>query len=282
MSFYRNILVGVDGSAESLHALAEALKIPGVKSVSAISVAPPYEGDLRLVGVNRAKTLLREPCDTALAQAQELAAQAGVTVTTACLIGLAHEEVVNFAEANHCDLIVMGTKGQGFLERVLLGNVTRRVIGFTKRDVLAVPARASLGWRKIMLATDGSPNSRPATNRALELAQAYGAALKILSIMEVPSRFSGNAGELLAALLKEREQLLAQLRQEAESLRIDVEVFLSQGYPARTIVAQAQRTGVNLIVMGSHGQTGLGRLLMGSVAERVMGLAPCPVLVVKI
>jgi nucleotide-binding universal stress UspA family protein len=244
-------------------------------------VAPPYEGDLRLVGVDQAKSLMREPCDTALAKAQELAAKARQRLKTACLIGLPHEGVVDFSETENCDLIVMRTKGHGFLERVLLGTVTRRVIGFTKRDVMVIPFHAKVGWRKIMLATDGSANSRPAINRALELSQAYGAELKILSIMEMPSKLGGNPGEALAELLQEREGMLDGLRAEAEALKIKTEALVSQGYPARTIVAQAQKAGANLIVMGSHGRTGLSRLLMGSVTERVIGLAPCPVLVVK-
>jgi nucleotide-binding universal stress UspA family protein len=225
---------------------------------------------------------MREPCDTALAKAQELAAAARQRITTACVIGNPHEGVVDFAESHNCDLIVMGTKGQGFLERVLLGTVTRRVIGFTQRDVLVIPPRAAVGWGRIMLATDGSEHSRPAANRALELAQIYGAELTILSIVEMPSRLSGNAGAVLAGLLKEREHLVAGLRAEAETLGISTEAFLSQGYPARTMVAQAQNAEVHLIVMGCHGRTGLTRLLMGSVTERVIGLAPCPVLVVKI
>jgi nucleotide-binding universal stress UspA family protein len=281
MSRYCNIVVGVDGSPESLHALQEAFKLADSRSLSAVSVAPPYEGDLRMVGVNQVKSLMREPCDTALAKAQELAAKAHRKIKTACLIGLPHEGVVDFAETENCDLIVMGTKGYGLLERVLLGKVTRRVIGFTKRDVMVVPLQGKVGWEKIMLATDGSENSRPAANRALELAQTFGAELKISSIVEMPSRLSGNAGATLAQILQEREGMLEGLRAEAEGRGIKTECFLSQGFPARTPVAQAQNAGVNLMVMGSHGRTGLTRLLMGSVTERVMGLAPCPVLVVK-
>ncbi len=281
MSKYHNIMVAVDGSAESLHALQEAFKLADYRGLSAVSVAPPYEGDLRLVGVNQAKSLMREPCETALAKAQELAAKAHRKIKTACLIGLPHEGVVDFAEAENCDLIIMGTKGHGLLERVLLGTVARRVIGFTKRDVMVVPLQAEIGWEKIMLATDGSENSRPATNRALELAQAYGSELQIFSIVEMPSRLSGNAGAMLAELLKEREGMLDGLRAEAEALGLKTSCYVSQGFPARTIVAQAQKAGINLIVMGSHGRTGLTRLLMGSVTERVIGLASCPVLVVK-
>ncbi len=283
MTKYQNILVGVDGSPESLHAFQEALKLADSHSLlSSVSVAPPYEGDLRLVGVNRVKGLMREPCDTALSKSQELAAKAGLSLRTACIFGVPHEGITNFAETENCDLIVVGSKGQGFLERLLVGSVTRRVIGFTERDVMVVPFKGFLGMDKILLATDGSGNSRPAGNRALELAQAYGAELKVLSILEMPSRVGGNNGDLLAGLTKTREGLLAEIRAQAEAIGIKTEGFLSQGPPARTIVARAKELGVNLIVMGSHGRTGLTRLLMGSVTERVIGLAPCPVLVVKV
>jgi nucleotide-binding universal stress UspA family protein len=176
----------------------------------------------------------------------------------------------------------MGSTGQGFLERLLVGSVTRRVIGFTRRDVLVVTLQGSLRWDKIMLATDGSENNQPAGNRALELAQGYGAELKVLSILEAPSRISVSAGEVMAELKQDRQSMLADIRAQAEAIGIKTESFLSQGPPARTIVAKARELGVNLIVMGSHGRTGLTRLLMGSVTERVIGLAPCPVLVVKV
>lgn len=282
MAKYQNVLVAVDGSDESLHAFQEALKLADSRGLTAVSVAPPYEGDLRLVGVHRVKSLMQEPCDTALSRSQQMADKAGKAVKTACVIGVPHEGIVDFAESENCDLIVMGSKGHGFLERVLLGSVTRRVIGFTRRDVLVVPPRADLRWKKIMLATDGSENSQPAGNRALELAQAYGADLEVLSILEAPGKLSGSSDGVLEELQQRKRELLAEIGAQAEALGIKTSCSLSQGYPARTIVAKARESGSQLIVMGSHGRTGLTRLLMGSVTERVIGLAPCPVLVVKV
>ncbi|MDI6852740.1 MAG: universal stress protein [Deltaproteobacteria bacterium] len=282
MAWYQNILVAVDGSEESLHALREAFKLADARSFLAVSVAPPYEGDLRSVGVNDIKTLIRQPCDTALAAAQKIADEAGVPLKTACVFDEPHAGIVNVAESENCDLIVIGAKGRGLLERLLVGSVARRVIGFTKRDVLVVPFKGSLALNKIMLATDGSENSQPAGNRALELAQAYGAELKVLSVLELPSPIGGNVREVLADLEKSRKNVLTDIRAQAEALGLTTECFTSQGPPARTIVAEAQKQGVNLIVMGSHGRTGLSRLLMGSVTERVIGLSPCPVLVVKV
>lgn len=281
MAKYQNILVAVDGSDESLHALQEAFKLVDSSSFIAVSVAPPYEGDLRLVGVNQMKSVMREPCDTALGKSDALAAKAGLSIKTACVIGLPHEGIVDLAESENCDLIVMGAKGRGLLERLLLGSVTRRVIGFTKRDVMVTPLTGSLGWDSIMLATDGSENSQPAGNRALELAQAYGAELKVLSVMET-AKPAGSTEAMVEELRQGREGLLAEIKAQAEALGVKTDCVLSQGPPARTIVAKARELGVSLIVMGSHGRTGLSRLLMGSVTERVVGLAPCPVLVVKV
>jgi nucleotide-binding universal stress UspA family protein len=281
MARYQNILVAVDGSAQSLHALQSALRLPDAQ-ITAVSVAPPYEGDLRLVGVNLIKNLLREPCHKALSEAQALAEKAGKAIKTACLVGLPHEEIVKLAESENRDLIVMGVKGQGLLKRILLGSVTRRVIGFTKRDVMVVPPQAGLGWEKLLLATDGSENSQPAGNRALELALAYGAELRVLSIPEAPGGTAKTAGEMLTKLRELREVMLEEIRAQAEALGIKIQCVIGQGPPAKTIVDYARKESVNLIVLGSHGRTGLTRLLMGSVTERVIGLAPCPVLVVKV
>ncbi len=277
---YSRLLVGVDGSDASLHALREAFKI-STSWVTVVAVTPFYEGDLRLLGVPKSDRIIREPCDTALAQAQEMADEAGALIRPLCERGEPHERLVELAAAGSRDLIVLGSSGHNILENLLMGSVTRRVIGFTSKDILVVPPKATMGWKKILIATDGSAHSRQAADRALELAQLQGSQLLVVSVLDFPAGIRGVAPIARLELLKICENQVAEVVTRAEALKLQVEGFIMEGVAYTAIAELAQEQQANLIVMGSHGQTGLLRLLMGRVTERVIGHAPCPVLVVK-
>lgn len=277
---YNNLLVAVDGSESSLNALKAAFR-SSAQRVNVVTVAPYYEGDLRLVGVHDIQGLLVEPCQSALSQAQEMAEAAGVFISTECAVGEPHERIVDLAEGENCDLIVMGSKGHSLLERVLLGSVTRRVIGYSRRDVLVVPPHTDIGWERILVADDGSPTSQAAVARAMAVAQAYGGELKVVSVLEVPAQVAREGLELMEGWRNRLIDYVRGITAQAESLGLKAEGLVRGGEPYRIICELAREQQANLIVIGSHGRTGLKRLLMGSVAEKVIGHAPCPVLVVR-
>ncbi len=279
MAKYNRILVAVDGSETSLHALQESFKLTG-SWVTVVTVAPFYEGDLRLVGAPQPQALMTEPCNTALETAQELADAAGALIQTACMAGEPYERIVDLAESGNRDLIVMGAKGHSFIERALLGKVTRRVIGYTQRDVLVVPPQAEVGWQKILLATDASPASEAAVARALDLARDYGGELQVAAVMEFAPPIFAEPPEA-AAWRDLLQNYVDAIAARAQTREVPATALVLEDTPYKAIVDLAQREKSNLIVMGSHGRTGLKRLLMGSVTERVIGHAPCPVLVVK-
>ncbi|MHB8069243.1 MAG: universal stress protein [Desulfobaccales bacterium] len=279
MAKYNRVLVAVDGSASSLHALQESFKLTG-SWVTVVTVAPFYEGDLRLVGTPQPQALMTEPCNTALETAQEMADAAGALIQTVCAAGEPYERLVDLAESGNRDLIVMGAKGHSFIERALLGSVTRRVIGYTQRDVLVVPSQAEVAWQKILLATDASPASEAAVARALDLAQDYGGELQVVAVMKFPPQIYVEP-PVTAAWRERLRACVERITAQAQSRNLAATGSVLEGTPYKAIVDLAQREKARLIVMGAHGRTGLKRLLMGSVTERVIGHAPCPVLVVK-
>lgn len=279
MAKYNRILVAVDGSDSSRHALRESFKLTG-SWVTVVTVAPIYEGDLRLVGAPQPQALMTEPCNTALETAQEMADAAGALIQTVCAAGEPHERIVDLAESGNRDLIVLGAKGHSFVERALLGSVTRRVIGYTQRDVLVVPPQAEVGWQKILLATDASPASEAAVAKALDLARDYGGDLQVVAVMEFPPQIFAEPPEA-AAWRDLLQTYVDAVAARAQAMNLPATGSVLEGTPYKAIVDLAQREKANLIVMGSHGRSGLKRLLMGSVTERVIGHAPCPVLVVK-
>jgi nucleotide-binding universal stress UspA family protein len=134
--------------------------------------------------------------------------------------------------------------------------------------------------RKILFPTDFSEHSRAAFEVACALARDYRAELLVVHVHRPPQVFAPDG--IALAVPEEPLDLRARLAQvrPADS-QVKVEYHLAEGDPATEILSIAQSRGSDLIVMGTHGSTGLSRLLMGSVAESVLRKAPCPVLTVR-
>ena len=185
-------------------------------------------------------------------------------------------------------MIIMGRRGRTGLKRLLMGSVTAKVVGHAPCNVLVVPRLAEIRYQKILVATDGSKYSMAAASEAIGIAKRCGASLDVISVVpsEAASPFDIVHSEMQHEMISQREfsdgeknvnDLLAIARQEG----VRCEGLVIEGRPYEAIVEHARGKDIDLIVMGSHGRTGLERLLMGSVTERVVGSADCPVLIVK-
>ena len=140
--------------------------------------------------------------------------------------------------------------------------------------------------RQILAPTDFSEFSKQAVARAYELAQTFGAKLVLLHVIEaLPSYIGfippGGAAMLLADLERQVHLDLAEVLPEAEAAEVEVTHQVVVGSPSREIVQVAAAEKVDLIVIATHGRSGLSRLFMGSVAERVVRTAPCPVMTIR-
>jgi nucleotide-binding universal stress UspA family protein len=283
MGRYRKILVALDRSESGRNALQQAFKLANEEKcwITVTSVVPPYEGEIELVGVKDIRAALRKPCEEALAEVENIARTERMLVKTVCEEGEVHERIVDLADAENCDVIVMGRRGLHSIERALIGSVTARVIGHTQRDVLVVPKGTAVGWKKIVMATDGSKHSAMATERAISFAQSYGGELRIVSVVDVPSEFYAEAPQAVEDLVRKAKGYVAEVKKQAEAAGVKAETFVGEAEADVAITKLAKEQNADMIIIGSHGRTGLRRLLMGSVAEKVIGYAPCPVLVVK-
>ena len=133
--------------------------------------------------------------------------------------------------------------------------------------------------RKILHPTDFSDYSRAAFEVACALARDYGAELQVLHVNQTTAIYAPD-GIVVGAPVEEPYELRARLAQlRPEDPRVKVDYKLLDGEPAEQILKAS--ANADLIVMGTHGATGLARLLMGSVAEDVLRKAPCPVLTVR-
>jgi nucleotide-binding universal stress UspA family protein len=142
-------------------------------------------------------------------------------------------------------------------------------------------------FKKILVPVDFSPHSDEAIRTVADLARRYEASVTLAHVYEVvayalPEGYVLQTATQLADMLTEFSKLLAAAKAKAEAAGAPrVETIQLQGSPAWQIVDFATSKGFDLIVMGTHGRTGLKHALIGSVAERVVRLAPCPVLTVR-
>lgn len=138
-----------------------------------------------------------------------------------------------------------------------------------------------LAIKTILHPTDFSQCSELAFRLAGSLARDYGARLVVLHVVPVPTVYYGE-GVMVAPPPEDQEALRERLVQlKPRDAKVVVEHQLLKGDAATEIVRVAEETKADVIVIGSHGRTGLARLLLGSVAEKVMRKAPCPVVTVK-
>jgi nucleotide-binding universal stress UspA family protein len=134
--------------------------------------------------------------------------------------------------------------------------------------------------RHILAPTDFSEHSAQAVTYAFELAQKVGAKLSLLHVIEVPV-YPIEVYLPLKDLEQDARRELARLLPEAETAHVTVTRLVEMGVPYQKILETAAAEQVDMIVMATHGRTGLSHLVMGSVAERVVRTAPCPVLTIR-
>jgi universal stress protein A len=142
-------------------------------------------------------------------------------------------------------------------------------------------------FQHILAPTDFSEYSKKAVASALELAKTFGAKLTLLHVVELPPYpVEGYVPPSLTAtfledLERQASQDLGQIVPEAESAGLAVARLVAVGSPYRKIIDMAESEQVDLIVMATAGRTGVSHLVMGSIAERVVRTAPCPVLTIR-
>lgn len=141
--------------------------------------------------------------------------------------------------------------------------------------------------RNILVATDFSPASRPAIRRAVEMAAASGATLWIAHVAPAaPVSLGGSSlprmyGEMDHFIRADAKKRMQALRKAAERSGARARPLVLSGVPHEAIRRAARAHRADLVVLGTHGRTGVARFLIGSVAARVLMTAPCPVLTVR-
>ncbi len=199
--------------------------------------------------------------------------------------------IMEYAEDEGVDLIVMGTHGRRGVRRLLLGSVAQEVVRRADRPVLTVRKDGHNGlpaMERLLVPIDFSTYSRDALRHAIELARLYDARLDLLHVVEEtlhPAFYVGGVQSIydvqpdIDATSKQRMREMLDDLTGADS--VHAELHVETGRAARKIVRFAERSRSNLLVMSTHGLTGLEHFMMGSVAEKVVRHVAAPVLTVK-
>ena len=142
--------------------------------------------------------------------------------------------------------------------------------------------------KRILVPTDFSTTSDIAVGYGIDLAKRYGATLHLLHVVEdtylahaFPDGYYAELPGIHAKLCAEAEQRLAETSNRCRDASVAVTDQIADGQPSRMIVETAKAMGSDLIVMGTHGRSGVAHFVMGSVAEHVVRTAPCPVFTVR-
>jgi nucleotide-binding universal stress UspA family protein len=212
------------------------------------------------------------------------------------------DAITGYARLQTINVIVLGTHGRTGMQQLLVGSVAERVVRTAPCPVITIretgqavvqvhqkSEAAMIALKNILVATDFSEPSDAALSYGRELARTFGAHLLVTHVVDnVMTRAYGGDGFVFADPALQEDVEAAALRQVEALISAEDRqmlgarpVVLCSNTAAFAIVDYARGNNVDLIIIGTHGRGAVAHLLMGSVAERVVRTAPCPVLTVR-
>ena len=305
---YKHILVPLDGSELAEKAIQPALRVANsmaereggktgdgvrlvllrvVSPVMLVAADPLLYDEMTRLNIDEAQAYL----NTVL-----IALPAGdAQIETRVLSGPPADSIVLFAEDNQVDLIIMSSHGRTGSSRWVYGSVAEKVLHHAPCATVIIRSHVSIEMfqnRKILVPLDGSPLAERALEPALSLAKAVDSDVILLRVVTgrdvVPEALTPTGdnldpetNELTASERDEAEAYLQSIFRDRPNQHLFFDVQTTTGDIAEAIVAYVEKHHVDLIVMSSHGRSGLGRWLHGSVAEKVLRGADCATMIIR-
>ena len=285
----KKILCPIDFSSGARQAMRTAVRIAKHTDADLVIVHSWYIPPMTLNSDYIASAFiqdLHDDAEDALVAARREAEELGAPrVTTALLIGPAWDQIVHTLDKDpDFGLCVIGTHGRSGVARIMLGSVAEKVVRHAPCPVLAVrPDNPPEPYRHVLCPVDFSATAHDAVLLAMALAQPGPAELTLLHAVELPLRYASESAAV-GFVRQVVEDSAARLDQWARELpRVgDVKVTFRTrigGAGAEVLATLEEDPSFDLVATGSHGRTGLRRLVIGSVAEKTVRHAHCPVLV---
>lgn len=310
---YSKIIVPLDGSELSEQALPYAQMV--AKSLSApIELVEAYDIlPATLLGVGNRRELAeqlerasRASAETSLAPARRRLEEAGLTVSTVTQRGSAADVISAQAGSDPSALVVMSTHGRGGISRWVIGSVADKVLHTIPNPMLIVranvmgPASPETSLQSVVVPLDGSPRSELSLPHAISMATTLSASITVLRVTPSEERYRQELSavtpelgavpdlDLLAPgdlVAEDRADVAAYLQDVSNRMAIDhansvVTEQIARDNIAQTIIDRASAQP-SLVVMSTHGRSGLGRMTLGSVTDRVIRHSNVPVLVIR-
>jgi nucleotide-binding universal stress UspA family protein len=294
----RNILVPTDFSKMSIQVIEPAKWLAG-RFAAAIHLVHVYESDYPAALVAPAPPFSvtpyeREAKERVGGELNALAHKYGVPAARCRVLSgaPAFNEICGLAGEIRADLIVMPTHGRTGLEHMFLGSTAERTVRHSPCPVFVMRqpgdglSEKNAGYKKILVPVDFSDCSREGLRYAIRFAGRFGAKLVVLHVVSLPYSYSSElygvyqppmlAGEARKGAVRRMQKFL----QTIEFGGVKVQTAITTGNPVPEICSFAAKKDINLIITSTHGLSGLKHVSTGSIAERVVRHASCPVLVV--
>jgi len=264
------LLLATDGTQYSEGAIREAISF-AKKCSSTLYAMTVIEMDVEYESIAQKHIELEEQERIQHLASIKLRAQGeGVPCETfICSDNSPDKCIVEEADKRQVDMIIMGKRGAKGLMKLMMGEVVAKVIKSAPCKVLVVPKEAIIAYQNILVATDGSKYSEAAAADGIGIAKRCGSSLVALCAARSDDE------------LAEAKANVAKIVSMAQKEGVPVESLTPHGRSYEAIVEVAGGRGVDLIVMGTYGKTGLDKILMGSSTEKVIGRTHCAVLVAK-
>ena len=293
------VLVAIDGSAAAYRAveLATAIRWPAGSELRVVSIVEPLDEVLAaawgLPASSDSQGYSEEDERKALSIVEEAAgalAQPGVTISQSVARGRPANKVLEIAHDFVADLIIVGSRGHGTIASMVLGSVSAEIADHAHCPVLVA---RSPGMSRAILAVDGSTFARKAEEVVASWPIFGEVAIDVVNVAEIsPSWATGLAvaayasssvmmAESTVAVAAEHEAIYRSAVARLHAAGRSAVGRVLRGDAATELLAAAEATHADLIVVGTHGRTGVTRAVFGSVARNVMLHAKCSVLVVR-
>ena len=297
MNEIKKILVAVDFSEHSVQILRSATHI-AVRHDAELKIVFVVENPFTMSGIpydDQLETEMIRASEKRLDMfLEDNMNRSSIPFAGEVLKGHVTVEILNCAEREESDLVIIGTHGYSRFEKMLIGSVAEEVVRLSPCPVLTINPNKEENEmkeiKKIMVPVDFSDNSVKLFESAIDYAGQIEAELLVVFVVEDMFTFSGLSIPHIAIDVNQFESEMIEssgkrlegfLEDNMEGITVPCTSKVLKGNVAEELCACAADEGVNLIIMGTHGYRGLEKILIGSVAEKVVRTAPCPVLTIN-
>ncbi|MFI6184048.1 universal stress protein [Nonomuraea sp. NPDC051191] len=277
------VVVGVDGSPSGFDAVAwaadDAFRAKGALRIVSVVETWPYQ--VPQIAAVEWESSMTERAREILAQAEEIVRERRPTVDVSTRVIAGKASVALREQASEAAELVVGRRGTGGFAGAVLGSVSMSVAGQAPGPVVVVRDGGAAAYGEVAVGVDGSPAAEPALAYAFRQAELRGSMLRAVHAWPPPFALAPDFSCDIEALREShlritREQLTPWQERHPE---VKVVTDVQCGHPVKTLAGAGERA--DLLIIGSHGRSGLGSAVLGSVMRGVLHHAHCTVAVVR-